>query len=47
MGRGAVVVILSDGWDRGEPDLGKELARFRQIVGDRLALHLDRKEEVA
>jgi uncharacterized protein with von Willebrand factor type A (vWA) domain len=31
VGRGAVVVILSDGWDRGEPELlGAELARLRR-----------------
>jgi uncharacterized protein with von Willebrand factor type A (vWA) domain len=31
LGRGAVVVILSDGWDRGEPEvLGTELARLRR-----------------
>jgi uncharacterized protein len=31
MGRGAVVVILSDGWDRGEPDLlGQEMARLKR-----------------
>jgi uncharacterized protein with von Willebrand factor type A (vWA) domain len=31
LGRGAVVVILSDGWDRGEPSvLGNELARLRR-----------------
>jgi uncharacterized protein with von Willebrand factor type A (vWA) domain len=31
LGRGAVVVILSDGWDRGEPEqLGVELARLRR-----------------
>ncbi len=30
VGRGAVVVILSDGWDRGEPELlGAEMARLR------------------
>ncbi len=29
LGRGAVVVILSDGWDRGEPELlGSEMARL-------------------
>jgi uncharacterized protein with von Willebrand factor type A (vWA) domain len=29
VGRGAVVVILSDGWDRGDPDrLADELARL-------------------
>ncbi len=31
VGRGAVVVILSDGWDRGDPDeLGLEMARLRR-----------------
>jgi uncharacterized protein with von Willebrand factor type A (vWA) domain len=31
VGRGAVVVILSDGWDRGEPDqLELEMARLRR-----------------
>jgi uncharacterized protein len=31
LGRGAVVVILSDGWDRGEPDvLADEMARLRR-----------------
>jgi uncharacterized protein len=31
VGRGAVVVILSDGWDRGDPDeLGREMARLRR-----------------
>ncbi len=31
VGRGAVVVILSDGWDRGEPDqLAAEMARLRR-----------------
>jgi uncharacterized protein with von Willebrand factor type A (vWA) domain len=31
LGRGAVVVILSDGWDRGDPELlGTELARLRR-----------------
>jgi uncharacterized protein len=29
LGRGAVVVLLSDGWDRGEPEqLGAEMARL-------------------
>jgi hypothetical protein len=29
IGRGAVVVVLSDGWDRGDPDqLGEEMARL-------------------
>src|SRR3977135_3759788 len=31
VGRGAVVVILSDGWDRGEPEqLEHEMARLRR-----------------
>lgn len=31
LGRGAVVVILSDGWDRGDPaELGAEMARLRR-----------------
>jgi uncharacterized protein with von Willebrand factor type A (vWA) domain len=31
VGRGAVVVILSDGWDRGDPDLlDAEMARLRR-----------------
>ena len=31
VGRGAVVVILSDGWDRGEPELlSLEIARLRR-----------------
>ena len=30
MARGAVVVILSDGWDRGDPEiLGEQMARLR------------------
>jgi uncharacterized protein len=33
LARGAVVVILSDGWDRGDPAvLGDELARLRRIA---------------
>ena len=33
MGRGAVVVILSDGWDRGEPEvLSAEMARLRRTA---------------
>ncbi len=33
MARGAVVVILSDGWDRGDPAvLGDELARLRRVA---------------
>jgi uncharacterized protein with von Willebrand factor type A (vWA) domain len=31
LGRGAIVVILSDGWDRGEPDvLAREMGRLRR-----------------
>ena len=30
IGRGAVVILLSDGWDRGEPEeLAEEMARLR------------------
>ena len=33
LGRGAVVVLLSDGWDRGEPELlGAEMARLRRTA---------------
>jgi hypothetical protein len=33
LGRGAVVVILSDGWDRGDPDeLAAEMARLRRTA---------------
>ena len=33
IGRGATVVILSDGWDRGDPRaLGDELARLRRVA---------------
>jgi uncharacterized protein len=33
IGRGAVVVVLSDGWDRGEPDeLAAEMARLRRCA---------------
>lgn len=33
VGRGAVVVILSDGWDRGEPEqLAAEMARLRRTA---------------
>jgi len=33
LGRGSVVVILSDGWDRGEPDqLEAEMARLRRAA---------------
>jgi uncharacterized protein with von Willebrand factor type A (vWA) domain len=31
--RGAVVVILSDGWDRGDPaELGEQMARLRRVA---------------
>lgn len=33
MARGAIVVILSDGWDRGEPELlGMEMARLARVA---------------
>jgi len=33
MARGAVVVILSDGWERGDPQLvGREMARLRRLA---------------
>jgi uncharacterized protein with von Willebrand factor type A (vWA) domain len=33
MARGAVVVILSDGWERGDPELvGREMARLRRLA---------------
>ena len=33
MARGAVIVILSDGWERGEPDLvGREMARLARLA---------------
>jgi uncharacterized protein len=33
LGRGAVVVLLSDGWDRGDPEqLGAEMARLRRCA---------------
>jgi len=33
LARGAVVVILSDGWDRGDPTvLGEQLARLRRVA---------------
>jgi uncharacterized protein with von Willebrand factor type A (vWA) domain len=33
MARGAVVVVLSDGWDRGDPEiLGEEMARLRRVA---------------
>jgi uncharacterized protein with von Willebrand factor type A (vWA) domain len=33
LARGAVVVVLSDGWDRGNPEiLGREMARLRRLA---------------
>jgi uncharacterized protein with von Willebrand factor type A (vWA) domain len=33
MARGAVVVILSDGWDRGDPAvLGEQMARLARVA---------------
>ena len=33
MARGAVVVIMSDGWDRGDPtELAVELARLKRVA---------------
>ncbi len=33
MARGAVVVIMSDGWERGEPDLlGEQMARLQRLA---------------
>jgi uncharacterized protein with von Willebrand factor type A (vWA) domain len=33
MARGAVVVIMSDGWDRGDPEqLGEEMARLHRVA---------------
>jgi uncharacterized protein with von Willebrand factor type A (vWA) domain len=33
LARGAVVVVLSDGWDRGDPEiLGREMARLRRLA---------------
>jgi uncharacterized protein len=33
MARGAVVVILSDGWDRGDPEvLGEQMARLARVA---------------
>lgn len=33
MARGAVVVVMSDGWDRGDPgDLGSEMARLHRVA---------------
>lgn len=35
MARGAIVVILSDGWDRGDPhDLGEQMQRLHRITHD-------------
>jgi hypothetical protein len=32
MARGAIVVILSDGWDRGDPTLlGEQMARLHRV----------------
>ncbi len=36
IGRGALVVVLSDGWDRGDPEeLAEEMARLRRCVAPR------------
>jgi uncharacterized protein with von Willebrand factor type A (vWA) domain len=33
MARGATVVILSDGWDRGDPDLlGEQVQRLHRVA---------------
>ena len=33
MARGAVVVILSDGWDRGDPELlAEQMARLARVA---------------
>jgi uncharacterized protein with von Willebrand factor type A (vWA) domain len=33
LARGATVVILSDGWDRGDPELlGREMARLQRVA---------------
>jgi uncharacterized protein with von Willebrand factor type A (vWA) domain len=33
MARGAIVVILSDGWDRGDPELlGEQMARLHRVA---------------
>jgi uncharacterized protein with von Willebrand factor type A (vWA) domain len=33
LGRGAIVVVLSDGWDRGEPaDVDREMARLQRVA---------------
>jgi uncharacterized protein with von Willebrand factor type A (vWA) domain len=36
MARGAIVVILSDGWDRGEPDELAEQMRRLSLVAHRI-----------
>ena len=37
MARGATVVMLSDGWDRGEPEaLAEQMARLARRVQDRV-----------
>jgi uncharacterized protein with von Willebrand factor type A (vWA) domain len=33
LGRGAVVIVLSDGWDRGDPhELARELQRLQRVA---------------
>ena len=33
MARGAIVVVLSDGWDRGDPDvLGEQMQRLHRVA---------------
>ena len=33
MARGAIVVILSDGWDRGDPEvLGEQMRRLHRVA---------------
>jgi uncharacterized protein with von Willebrand factor type A (vWA) domain len=33
MARGAIVVIVSDGWERGDPELvGREMERLRRLA---------------
>ena len=33
MARGAIVVVLSDGWDRGQPEvLGEQMARLQRVA---------------
>jgi uncharacterized protein with von Willebrand factor type A (vWA) domain len=35
MARGAIVVILSDGWDRGDPEvLGEQMCRLQRVTYD-------------